>query len=200
VLRLIAMAPSFTSQRMGSQLGCWPRTDRLVSATRAYCTPLMKQLITTYEGRWHIVKKHVLQCTLLAGTVGYLIAIATYFTPPSWGLSPFVVFVLCPAALASFTVDPSLTTVASILAPVNALLYGGAGLVIGLCTRGRRPHAICVLHHHGGVEFRTPRGPRGLLYIDFRGRNAFLSTSDPKALQAAADKLRAATLVKRLIY
>jgi len=30
--------------------------------------------------------------------------------------------------------------------------------------------------------------------------NAFLSTSDPKALQAAADKLSAATLEKRLTY
>ena len=72
---------------------------------------------------------------MLGGLVGYLIAIGIYAAPPDWRLSPLVVFVLCPPALASFTVDPSFTTVASILAPLNALLYGGVGLLIGFGTR-----------------------------------------------------------------
>jgi hypothetical protein len=67
--------------------------------------------------------------------VGYFVAIGIYVAPTNWGLSPLVVFGLCPPALASITVDPSLATVAFILAPLNALLYGGAGLLIGLCFR-----------------------------------------------------------------
>jgi len=63
------------------------------------------------------VDKHALQVALLAGAVGYLVAIGIYFAPPRWSLSPLLVFGLCPAALATFTVDPSITTVALTLAP-----------------------------------------------------------------------------------
>jgi hypothetical protein len=76
---------------------------------------------------------------MLAGAVGYLAAIGIYFAPPTWNLSSYVVFGLCPPALATFTVDPSFASVASVLAPLNALLYGGAGLVILLLYgSGRR--------------------------------------------------------------
>ena len=34
-------------------------------------------------------------------------------------------------------IDPSFTTVAVILAPLNALLYGIVGLLIGLVVKGR---------------------------------------------------------------
>ena len=83
--------------------------------------------------------RRLLYSALLGGLVGYLVAIGIFAAPTDWGLSPLIVFVLCPPALASFTVDPSFTTVASMLAPLNALLYGIAGLIVGLCTGGRRP-------------------------------------------------------------
>jgi hypothetical protein len=49
-----------------------------------------------------------------------------------------VSFHLAQTALASLTVDPSFGTAALILAPVNALMYCGAAVVIGLFTVARR--------------------------------------------------------------
>ena len=82
--------------------------------------------------------KHLLYSALVGGVVGYLVAIAVYLAPTSWGPPPSIVFALCPAALASITVDPSFRAVATVLAPWNALLYAGAGAVIGLFTVARR--------------------------------------------------------------
>jgi hypothetical protein len=53
------------------------------------------------------------------------------FAPHSWQPAPILVFLVCPACLLTPTVDPSLTTVAFILAPVNACLYGLLGLAVG---------------------------------------------------------------------
>jgi hypothetical protein len=87
------------------------------------------------------VKRHVLQSALVGGAVGYLVTIGIYFAPTSWPLSPAIVFGLCSPLLASFTVDPSFTAVASVFVPLNALLYGAVGALIGVCTRSQRPHA-----------------------------------------------------------
>jgi hypothetical protein len=46
------------------------------------------------------------------------------------------VFTICPPAIFTITVDPSLTTVAAIFAPLNALLYGFVGLLVGLGVEG----------------------------------------------------------------
>jgi hypothetical protein len=53
------------------------------------------------------------------------------FAPHSWQPAPILVFLLCPACLLTITVDPSLTTVAFVLAPINAFLYGLFGLAVG---------------------------------------------------------------------
>ena len=80
--------------------------------------------------------RRLLYSALIGGLVGYLVTIGICFTPTDWGLPALIVCVLCPPALASFTVDSSLTTVALVLAPLNALLYGIAGLFVGLATGG----------------------------------------------------------------
>jgi hypothetical protein len=86
------------------------------------------------------MKKRVVQIVLAAATLGYLVAIGIYIAPTSWDLSPLLVFGLCPPALASLTVDPSITTVALISAPLNAVLYGGVGLLAGLWIGSRGSH------------------------------------------------------------
>jgi hypothetical protein len=67
--------------------------------------------------------------------VGYCVAIGLYFAPHSWHPSPTFVFMLCPPALLTITVDPSFLSVVTILAPINALLYGIIGLLIGLAAK-----------------------------------------------------------------
>jgi hypothetical protein len=67
--------------------------------------------------------------------VGYLVAIGLYLAPVRWFRwhpSPSLVFAVCPPAFLTITVDPSFTSVAIILAPLNALVYGLVGLPFGL--------------------------------------------------------------------
>jgi len=62
----------------------------------------------------------------------YLWTIALAVVPPSWVQIPTpVVFLLCPACILTPTVDPSFSTVAILLAPINALVYGLVGICIG---------------------------------------------------------------------
>jgi hypothetical protein len=85
---------------------------------------------------------NVLKVLSISAAVGYAMAIAIYVAPPRWILSPTVVFSLCPAALASFTVDPSAASVAFVLAPVNAVLYGIVGALCWLAYEEARTE-IC---------------------------------------------------------
>jgi hypothetical protein len=62
----------------------------------------------------------------------YLWTLALALVPPSkLELPAPLVFLLCPACLLTITVDPAFSTVALILAPLNAVVYGLFGLVLG---------------------------------------------------------------------
>jgi hypothetical protein len=79
-----------------------------------------------------------LKVGLIFAALGYLVAIGLYLAPLGWHLRPNFVLGICPPAfftMVSMT-DPSLTTMALILAPLNALLYGIVGLLIGLAANG----------------------------------------------------------------
>jgi len=78
------------------------------------------------------MKKSLSKITLAFAIVGYLAAIGLYYAPVNWHLSPKVVFTICPPALLTITVDPSFITAAMVLAPINALLYGGIGFLISM--------------------------------------------------------------------
>lgn len=81
------------------------------------------------------MKKLALKVALGAAVVGYLIAIGLYFVGAAWHPSLAVVLVICPAnflTVISMT-DPSFGGIAAVVAPLNAILYGVAGLLVGLC-------------------------------------------------------------------
>jgi hypothetical protein len=61
----------------------------------------------------------------------YLWTVLLYFAPHTWHPPALLVFLLCPACLLTITVDPSFGTVLAALAPINALVYGLIGLVLG---------------------------------------------------------------------
>ena len=60
----------------------------------------------------------------------YLWTLALALVPPATDIPAPVVFVLCPACVLTITVDPKFSTVALILAPLNAGIYGLIGLAI----------------------------------------------------------------------
>ena len=64
-------------------------------------------------------------------TISYLLALVAYLAPHSWNLDPQLMFSLCPLYFVKMTFDPSLATVFFLLAPMNAAVYGGLGLVLG---------------------------------------------------------------------
>ncbi len=66
--------------------------------------------------------------------VGYLLPVCLYFS--KWHPSPALVFTICPPAVLAITVDLSFTSVAAILAPLNAVVYGVVGLLVGLGIQG----------------------------------------------------------------
>lgn len=78
------------------------------------------------------VKKLTLKVALGFAVIGYLVAIGLYLAPGRWHLSSALVFGLCPPAFLTITVDPSFASVAILLAPLNALLYGTIGVIMGL--------------------------------------------------------------------
>jgi ribose/xylose/arabinose/galactoside ABC-type transport system permease subunit len=64
--------------------------------------------------------------------LGLFLTIAMGLIPPgSTHSSPTLVYSLCPACAVMVMVDPSLPTVIFLLAPLNALIFGAVGGVIG---------------------------------------------------------------------
>jgi hypothetical protein len=55
----------------------------------------------------------------------------TLIPPSRLDLPVPVVFLLCPACIFTVTVDPSFSTVALLLAPLNAVVYAFLGLCLG---------------------------------------------------------------------
>jgi hypothetical protein len=65
-------------------------------------------------------------------TLGLFLAVVFSFITPSLVRLPTpLVYSLCPACVLTATVDPSLTTTVFVLAPMNALVFGAVGGVIG---------------------------------------------------------------------
>ena len=94
----------------------------------------------------------ILKVLGISSAAGYAVAMALYIAPARWGLPPMLVFSLCPSALASFTVDPSASSVAFVLAPINAAIYAVAGTLGWLAYRECRAE---ISEHKGR---RTVRG------------------------------------------
>jgi hypothetical protein len=65
---------------------------------------------------------------------GYLVAIGLHVVRSTWHPSPVLVFSICPANILTMIsmTDPSFGGIATIVAPLNAVLYGVVGLLIGL--------------------------------------------------------------------
>jgi hypothetical protein len=63
--------------------------------------------------------------------VAYLVALVAYLAPHSWNLNPQLMLVLCPMYLVRMNFDPSLVATFSLLAPMNAGVYGALGLTLG---------------------------------------------------------------------
>jgi hypothetical protein len=61
----------------------------------------------------------------------YLLTLALFFAPSSWHLSPWLLFSLCPAFVLTITVDPSLSSVLFLLAPLDAAIHGSVGAIVG---------------------------------------------------------------------
>ena len=82
---------------------------------------------------------YALETGLILAACAYLWTLALGLVPPSRVNIPVpLVFVLCPACIFTPTVDPSLSTVAILLAPMNAFVYGLLGLCIGGLLRPSR--------------------------------------------------------------
>jgi len=72
---------------------------------------------------------------LIFAAFGYLAVIGIDLFPTSAAPSMKMVYSLCPACVATATVDPSLSAVLLVLAPMNAAVFGAFGVVIGTCVR-----------------------------------------------------------------
>jgi hypothetical protein len=84
------------------------------------------------------MKRIGLKVALGFALVGYLGAVGLYFAASMLRLSPVLGFAICPAYLLvmiSMT-DPSFGAIALIIAPLNAVLYGIVGLLIGFGVEG----------------------------------------------------------------
>jgi hypothetical protein len=69
---------------------------------------------------------------LIAFAVASFIATVTLtFAPLRWHLGPQLVFMMCPAAVLTITVDPSPAAALLILAPISAAAYGSLGGALG---------------------------------------------------------------------
>jgi hypothetical protein len=70
----------------------------------------------------------------------YLVTVGLNFIPLSWHLPADTIYSACPSCVLTITVDPSLGTVALVLAPLNAAVYGALGALLGysfLAVRNR---------------------------------------------------------------
>lgn len=86
---------------------------------------------------------------LLGGfaAVFYLLAVAIYFTPNSWGVDPQLMLSLCPMYFVKMTIDPSPLMIFLLLAPMNAAAYGALGIVLGYARLGLSKKAQGTLPH-----------------------------------------------------
>lgn len=84
------------------------------------------------------MKKLPLKIAVAFAIAGYLVAVGLYFVGGAWHLSPIHVLAICPASLLTMMsmTDPSFGAIAAIVAPLNALLYGVVGLLVGLGIGG----------------------------------------------------------------
>jgi hypothetical protein len=89
----------------------------------------MRPIFRSIEGQW--IK---LPFRMLAGffVTSYAVVALLSVLHPATQISPLTVYTLCPSCVATITVDPSLTTSLSLLAPTSAAAYGSLGAVIGL--------------------------------------------------------------------
>jgi hypothetical protein len=84
------------------------------------------------------MRSPILKTSLVFAVLGYLIALGLYFAPLNWHLRSTFVLAICPPSFLTMIsmTDPSFTTIAIMLAPLNAVLYGIVGALIGLLSRG----------------------------------------------------------------
>ena len=73
-----------------------------------------------------------LKFLLAFAAVGFLLVIILGFAPPKAVQPPWaLVYSICPACVLTLTVDPSLTFMIVLLAPINAAIFGAIGGVVG---------------------------------------------------------------------
>jgi hypothetical protein len=84
------------------------------------------------QDRVEILMRVILKTSLAFAAVGYLVALGLYFAPLRWHIPGAILYAICPAAYLTITVDPSFRSVTLILGPINASVYGVAGLPLGL--------------------------------------------------------------------
>lgn len=63
--------------------------------------------------------------------IGFVAAVSFALIPVTLNPSMTGIYSVCPACIATATVDPSLTAVVCILAPVNAAVFGAFGGMLG---------------------------------------------------------------------
>ena len=90
------------------------------------------------------MKKLTLKMALGFAVLGYVVAIGLYVAPATWHFAPVLMLAICPASFLTMLsmTDPSLGGMALIIAPLNAVLYGVAGLLIGLAIEGRASRSL----------------------------------------------------------
>ncbi len=79
--------------------------------------------------------------------VFYLLAVAIYFTPNSWGVDPQLMLSLCPMSFVKMNFDPSPLMIFLRLAPMNAAAYGALGVALGYARLGLGKKAQQTLPH-----------------------------------------------------
>lgn len=118
----------------------WPHfPDALiVVGATAVCISLLPTAWVLSIGAEDTKRHHVTPFGFLLtfAALGLLLVVVFSFIPPSLVRVPIpLVYSLCPACVLTATVDPSLTTAALFLAPMNALVFGAIGGVIGTAFR-----------------------------------------------------------------
>lgn len=73
--------------------------------------------------------------------ISYLVAVFAYLAPHTWNLNPQLMLALCPMYLVRMTFDPSPLLTFFLLAPMNAAVYGGLGLILGYAWLACRSRA-----------------------------------------------------------
>ena len=68
----------------------------------------------------------------------YLLVVGLTLVGSSLRIPPGMLYAVCPACALTITVDPSLTSVLLVLAPMNAAVYGSIGATIGFVLAATR--------------------------------------------------------------